>query len=124
MRVKNPIEQDMVGTAGLYRVQNIEKRRLMSVREWYELCARDELRTPGVYDGDRRARGAPPAPRTSRGRRGKNAAAATGYFKPEMNVPVRIIGRASRVFWCAPGRRTSHHRDQHSVSHEAYVVRS
>ena len=50
VRVKNPIEQDIVGTAGLFRVRNIEKRRLMSVREWHELCTKDELRTPGVHD--------------------------------------------------------------------------
>ncbi|KZV82646.1 JmjC-domain-containing protein [Exidia glandulosa HHB12029] len=73
VRIKNPIEQDVVGTAGLFRVQNIEKRRLMSVREWFELCSKDEMRTPGILDGDRRARQA--APRSSR-KRAKTAAAA------------------------------------------------
>ena len=31
----------MVGRGGLFRQQNIEKRRIMSVREWAELCAKD-----------------------------------------------------------------------------------
>lgn len=48
MKVKSPIEQHMFGHAGLYRQQNIEKRKVMSVREWAELCAKEEWRAPGV----------------------------------------------------------------------------
>ena len=38
----------MLGQGGLFQQQNIEKRKTLSVREWAELCARDELRAPGV----------------------------------------------------------------------------
>ena len=48
VRLKNPIEQHMLGQGGLFQQQNIEKRRLLSVREWFELCAKDEFRVPGV----------------------------------------------------------------------------
>ncbi|KAF9651005.1 JmjC-domain-containing protein [Thelephora ganbajun] len=52
--LKNPIEQQMVGRAGLFRQQNVEKRKTMSMRDWAELCARDEFRAPsangtGIY---------------------------------------------------------------------------
>jgi jmjN domain len=48
VRLRNPIEQQMVGRGGLFRQQNIEKRRIMSVREWAELCAKEELRAPTI----------------------------------------------------------------------------
>ena len=40
----------MFGHGGLFRQENVEKRRVMSVREWAELCAKEELRAPGVDD--------------------------------------------------------------------------
>ncbi|KAJ7112889.1 JmjC domain, hydroxylase-domain-containing protein [Mycena epipterygia] len=48
VKIKSPIEQFMRGRAGLFRQENMEKRKLMSVREWAELCAKDEFRAPGV----------------------------------------------------------------------------
>ena len=48
VKLKNPIEQQMMGRAGLFRQQNIEKRKIMSVLEWAELCAKDELLGRGV----------------------------------------------------------------------------
>ena len=45
----------MLGRAGLYRQQNIEKRKVMSVREWSELCAKDDMRAPGVDDVELKA---------------------------------------------------------------------
>ncbi|KAJ7078409.1 jumonji superfamily protein [Mycena belliarum] len=48
VKIKSPIEQFMRGRAGLFRQENMEKRKLMSVREWVELCAKDEFRAPGV----------------------------------------------------------------------------
>ena len=48
--MKSPIEQHMFGHGGLFRQENVEKRRVMSVREWAELCAKEELRAPGVDD--------------------------------------------------------------------------
>lgn len=38
----------MFGQRGLFTQQNVEKRRVMSVREWADLCAKDELRAPGL----------------------------------------------------------------------------
>lgn len=46
VRLRNPIEQEFLGGSGLFRQQNIEKRRIMSVREWAELCGRDDLKAP------------------------------------------------------------------------------
>lgn len=40
----------MFGHGGLFRQENVEKRRVMSMREWAELCAKEELRAPGVDD--------------------------------------------------------------------------
>ncbi|OCH87758.1 hypothetical protein OBBRIDRAFT_759285 [Obba rivulosa] len=50
VKLKNPIEQHMLGRAGLFRQENVEKRRTMSMREWTELCAQEDLRAPGVDD--------------------------------------------------------------------------
>jgi hypothetical protein len=50
VKLKSPIEQQMMGRAGLFRQQNIEKRKAMSVREWAELCGKEEFRAPGVDD--------------------------------------------------------------------------
>ncbi|TFY51813.1 hypothetical protein EVJ58_g10367, partial [Rhodofomes roseus] len=58
VRLKNPIEQHMFGHGGLFRQENVEKRRTMSVREWAELCSKDELRAPGVDDVGLHARSA------------------------------------------------------------------
>ena len=43
-KLKNPIEQQMVAHNSLFRQQNIERREVLSVREWTELCAKDEMR--------------------------------------------------------------------------------
>ncbi|KAF7290510.1 Specific transcriptional repressor [Mycena indigotica] len=48
VKIKSPIEQCMRGRAGLFRVENMEKRKVMSVREWAELCAKEEYQAPGV----------------------------------------------------------------------------
>lgn len=60
----------MIGHGGLFRQENVEKRRIMSVREWAELCSKEEFRAPGIKDVSlhSRSRNAP-APRTTR--RGK-----------------------------------------------------
>ena len=56
----------MAGRGGLFRQQNIEKRRVMSVREWAELCDKEEFRTPGVEDVGLHARGTRAGPRPAR----------------------------------------------------------
>ncbi|KZP12459.1 JmjC-domain-containing protein [Athelia psychrophila] len=50
VKIKSPIEQHMIGHGGLFRQENVEKRRIMSVREWAELCNKDEFRAPGIKD--------------------------------------------------------------------------
>ncbi|EMD35808.1 hypothetical protein CERSUDRAFT_156544 [Gelatoporia subvermispora B] len=50
VKLKSPIEQHMLGRGGLFRQENVEKRRIMSMREWAELCAQEDLRAPGVDD--------------------------------------------------------------------------
>lgn len=70
----------MLGHGGLFRQENIEKRKFMSVREWVELCNKDEFRAPGVHDVGQRTRrtgGAASAPRTRRAKK-KNEAGSAG----------------------------------------------
>ena len=50
VRVTTPIEQHMLGRSGLYHQQNIEKRKIMSVRELAELCSKDDFRAQGIDD--------------------------------------------------------------------------
>jgi len=50
VKIRSPIEQHMIGRGGLFRQENIEKRRNLSVREWVELCRKDEFKAPGVGD--------------------------------------------------------------------------
>ena len=87
--MKNPIEQHMFGQRGLFRQENIEKRRIMSVREWSELCSKEDLRAPGVDDValHARATNGSAKPRTRRGRT-KTREPATA--EPEMTPEVRV----------------------------------
>ncbi|THH06325.1 hypothetical protein EW145_g4167 [Phellinidium pouzarii] len=57
IRIKSPIEQHMLGRSGLYRQQNIEKRKAISVREWAELCAKEDFRAPAVDEVGLKAAG-------------------------------------------------------------------
>ncbi|KAJ7726252.1 JmjC-domain-containing protein [Mycena maculata] len=67
VKIKSPIEQFMRGRGGLFRQENVEKRKLMSVREWAELCAKDEFRAPGKDQvGVHNSAGAMPALRRRR----------------------------------------------------------
>ena len=45
----------MLGHAGLYRQQNTEKRKVMSVREMVRVVCKDDLRAPGVDDVELKA---------------------------------------------------------------------
>ena len=82
----------MLGHGGLFRQQNVEKRRVFSVREWAELCRKEDRRAPGIDDiGLHHARRAAPPPppktRTKKGERAKpdvtKAAAAGPVSTPE-----------------------------------------
>ncbi|KAJ7058631.1 JmjC domain, hydroxylase-domain-containing protein [Mycena amicta] len=87
VKIKSPIEQCMRGSGGLFRVENMEKRKVMSVREWAELCAKDEFRAPGVSQvGNRNNPSAPPPGRSRKKKKEKEEA------KPE---PQDIVAIAS-----------------------------
>lgn len=59
----------MIGRGGLFRQENVEKRKVMSVREWAEACNKDEFRSPGIDDVGLHARGARIENRSSNKRR-------------------------------------------------------
>lgn len=69
VKIRSPIEQHMLGRGGLFRQENVEKRKVMSVREWAELCNKEEFRAPGIDDVDIHARGTRAELRPFRGRR-------------------------------------------------------
>lgn len=89
IKLKNPIEQQMMGRAGLFRQQNIEKRKVMSVREWAELCAKDELRAPGVDDIGLHARATNGTAR-ARTRKGRRKTRDSETAEPEMTPGVMV----------------------------------
>ena len=65
----------MLGHGGLFRQQNVEKRRVFSVREWAELCNKEDRRAPGIDDiGLHYARrNAPPPPPKTRAKKGERS---------------------------------------------------
>ncbi|PBK83290.1 JmjC-domain-containing protein [Armillaria gallica] len=50
LKISSPIEQHMQGRAGLFRVENMMRRKYMSVREWVEMCDKEDYRAPGVHE--------------------------------------------------------------------------
>ncbi|PCH34711.1 hypothetical protein WOLCODRAFT_106433 [Wolfiporia cocos MD-104 SS10] len=78
VRLRNPIEQHMFGRGGLFRQENVEKRRIMSMREWAELCTKEELRAPGIDDIGLHARATngTAKPRTRRARKKRESETA------------------------------------------------
>ena len=53
VKIKNPIMQDVTGTGGLYKLQNIEKQRTYNIVEWRELCE-ETVHQPPARRGERR----------------------------------------------------------------------
>ncbi|KAG8843680.1 hypothetical protein FRB91_003196 [Serendipita sp. 411] len=47
IKIRHPIEQNMLGISGIFRQQNIEKRRVYSLREWFEVGMSQDFRSPG-----------------------------------------------------------------------------
>ncbi|KAI0687828.1 hypothetical protein BC835DRAFT_1419662 [Cytidiella melzeri] len=90
IKLKNPIEQQMMGRAGLFRQQNIERRKFMSVREWAELCAKDEMRAPGVGEMDLHARSTNGAAKAKPRRSGKRKARVAETADPEITPDVMV----------------------------------
>ncbi|KAF4588124.1 hypothetical protein EYR38_010089 [Pleurotus pulmonarius] len=69
VKIKSPIEQHMLGRGGLFRQENVEKRKHMSVREWVELCGKDEFRAPAIEEVGLHARSATVQQKPRRGRK-------------------------------------------------------
>jgi hypothetical protein len=90
VKLKNPIEQQMMGHAGLFRQQNIERRKFMSVREWSDLCAKDEMRAPGVGELDLHARSTTNVSRAKTRRSGRKKARVTETAEPEITPDVMV----------------------------------
>ncbi|KAF8263606.1 JmjC domain, hydroxylase-domain-containing protein, partial [Lactarius quietus] len=95
VKLRNPIEQHMFGHGGLFRQQNIEKRRVFSVREWAELCNKVERRAPGIDSVDLRhaRRAAPPPPPKSRAKRGERTRGDGTHAELAGPVPVPVIDK-------------------------------
>lgn len=89
VKLKNPIEQQMMGHGGLFRQQNIEKRKVMSVREWAELCSKEELRAPGVDDVGLHARSTNGTVKVKT-RRGRRKTRESETAEPEMTPDVMV----------------------------------
>lgn len=55
VRIKNPIQQTMLGRSGLFRVTNVEKRKAhpLDIQEWFDMCQSKKFVGPGPKDGDR-----------------------------------------------------------------------
>lgn len=79
----------MFGRGGLFRQENIEKRRIMSIREWAELCSKEELRAPGVDDMGLHAR-AKNGSAKLKTRRGRTKTREPATAEPEMTPEVRV----------------------------------
>ncbi|KAF9005231.1 JmjC domain, hydroxylase-domain-containing protein [Cyathus striatus] len=87
LQIKRPIEQHMFGRGGLFRQENLEKRKFMSVREWVELCRKEEYRAPGVQEVGLHGRSSNVAPSKPRTLKGKKKA---GTVKAESSGPAQI----------------------------------
>ncbi|RDX44633.1 hypothetical protein OH76DRAFT_1408862 [Lentinus brumalis] len=105
VRLKNPIEQHMLGQGGLFQQQNIEKRRMLSVREWFELCGKEEYRAPGIEEVGLHARA---NNGTARSRRSTKRTAAD----PRSVVDARMSETAE------PESRVKHEQDDELVPPE------
>jgi len=109
VKLKSPIEQHMLGRGGLFRQENVEKRRIMSVREWSELCAKEELRAPGVDDIGLHARATNGSvkPRARRARKKRESETAEPHHLMLMNMmstPLLTTFLLSRMLLLPPPR--------------------
>ena len=73
----------MLGRGGLFRQENVEKRRVMSVREWAELCDKEEFRSPGIEDVGLHARSARAGSRPARRARPREFSHRVESIEPE-----------------------------------------
>jgi hypothetical protein len=73
----------MLGRGGLFRQENMEKRKVMSVREWADLCGKEEFRAPGVNEVGLHARSANYKPKARKSKK-KGDAANTDSLGPDV----------------------------------------
>lgn len=66
----------MLGRGGLFRQENMEKRKIMSVREWVELCNKEDFRAPAVEEIGLHARSAGVKPKVRKTRKKGDAVKA------------------------------------------------
>ena len=54
VRIKNPIQQNMLGRSGLFRQTNVEKNkaRPLTIKDWFEKCNDAKFAGPGPKDFD------------------------------------------------------------------------
>lgn len=83
VKIRSPIEQHMLGRGGLFRQENVEKRRVMSVREWAELCNKEDFRAPGIDDVGLHGRSARVGSRPARRPRTRAASHKVESVEPE-----------------------------------------
>ncbi|KAG8950587.1 hypothetical protein FRC00_007627 [Tulasnella sp. 408] len=76
LKLKNPIEQHMLGQSGLFRQSNVEKRRTLTLKDWADLCNKPEMRANPIKNGEVQTRGLRGTPRkpARRSRKNKNEA--------------------------------------------------
>lgn len=89
VKIKTPIEQHMLGNSGLYRQQNMEKRKVMSVREWVELCNKEEFRAPAVHEVGLESR-RDVAPRPRRGKKKESTSAEKEPTVKDEAIEVKV----------------------------------
>ncbi|PFH49168.1 hypothetical protein AMATHDRAFT_76346 [Amanita thiersii Skay4041] len=88
VKIKTPIEQHMLGRGGLFRQENMEKRKVMSAREWLELCNKEDFRAPGIDDVGLHARSANVKPRVRKTKKKADLAKAESA-EPDMGIKVK-----------------------------------
>ncbi|KAL7410197.1 hypothetical protein BDY24DRAFT_400420 [Mrakia frigida] len=53
IKIKNPIQQKMVGVTGLFRQNNVEKKKVLSVEDWFNKCTEKKFAAPILKEKDR-----------------------------------------------------------------------
>lgn len=79
----------MFGRAGLFRQENIEKRNLMSVREWAELCAKEDFKAPGIDDVALKVKGDKLIPKKKKMKRGESVKEQSSH--PDLESELAIV---------------------------------
>jgi hypothetical protein len=86
IKVKNPIMQEINGSAGTYRQTNIEKLRSYNLPQWKQLCEGSEHQPPARRGERRLSVGTAPRPSTRRSTATAAAAAAASQTPGNQNA--------------------------------------